>query len=71
MDESGGESDLVVRAPWIPYFNIQYYLGVDGISLSLVVLTGLRRRAGVPGVMEYRKAGQGLLSRSTCCCARA
>ena len=26
---------------WIPYFNIQYYLGVDGISLSLVVLTGL------------------------------
>ena len=28
-------------APWIPYFNIQYYLGVDGISLSLVVLTGL------------------------------
>ena len=28
-------------APWIPYFNIQYYLGLDGISLSLVVLTGL------------------------------
>jgi NADH-quinone oxidoreductase subunit M len=41
-DESGGgESDLVVRRPWIPYFKIQYYLGVDGISLSLVVLTGL------------------------------
>ena len=39
-DESGGESDLVVRRAWIPYFNIQYYLGVDGISLSLVVLTG-------------------------------
>ena len=39
-DESGGESDLVVRRAWIPYFNIQYYLGVDGISLSLIVLTG-------------------------------
>ena len=40
-DESGpGENDLVVRRAWIPYFNIQYYLGVDGISLSLVVLTG-------------------------------
>ena len=37
----GGEYDLVVRRAWIPYFNIQYYLGVDGISLSLVVLTGL------------------------------
>jgi NADH-quinone oxidoreductase subunit M len=41
IDESGGASDLVVRRAWIPYFNIQYYLGVDGISLSLVVLTGL------------------------------
>jgi NADH-quinone oxidoreductase subunit M len=41
VDESGGEADLVVRRAWIPYFNIQYYLGVDGISLSLVVLTGL------------------------------
>ncbi len=33
--------DLVVRRPWIPYFNIQYYLGLDGISLSLILLTGL------------------------------
>ena len=33
--------DLVVRRAWIPYFNIQYFLGLDGISLSLVVLTGL------------------------------
>jgi NADH-quinone oxidoreductase subunit M len=40
-DESGGEHDLVVRRAWIPYFNIQYFLGLDGISLSLVVLTGL------------------------------
>jgi NADH-quinone oxidoreductase subunit M len=40
-DETGGEGDLVVRRAWIPYFNIQYYLGVDGISLSLIVLTGL------------------------------
>ncbi len=40
-DEAGGEGDLVVRRAWIPYFRIQYYLGVDGISLSLIVLTGL------------------------------
>jgi NADH-quinone oxidoreductase subunit M len=40
-DETGGYGDLVVRRAWIPYFNIQYFLGVDGISLSLVVLTGL------------------------------
>jgi NADH-quinone oxidoreductase subunit M len=35
-----GRNDLVVRLPWIPAFNIQYYLGVDGISLSLLVLAG-------------------------------
>jgi len=40
-DESRGEGDLVVRRAWIPYFNIQYFVGMDGISLSLVVLTGL------------------------------
>ncbi len=36
-----GQFDLVTRRPWIPYFNIQYFLGLDGISLSLVLLTGL------------------------------
>ena len=36
-----GVDDLVVRRSWIPYFNIEYYLGLDGISLSLVLLTGL------------------------------
>ena len=29
-DESEGQNDLVVRRPWIPYFNIQYYLGSTG-----------------------------------------
>jgi NADH-quinone oxidoreductase subunit M len=41
-DESeGGTYDLMVRKAWIPYFKIQYFLGLDGISLSLVLLTGL------------------------------
>ena len=40
-EEGSARYDLVVRQPWIPSFNIQYYLGLDGISLSLVVLTGL------------------------------
>jgi NADH-quinone oxidoreductase subunit M len=35
-----GHNDLMVRKAWIPAFNIQYYLGLDGISLSLVMLTG-------------------------------
>jgi NADH-quinone oxidoreductase subunit M len=30
---------FVERLPWIPAFNASYYLGVDGISLPLIVLT--------------------------------
>ena len=33
--------DLVVRHPWIAEFRIEYYLGLDGISLALVLLTTL------------------------------
>jgi NADH-quinone oxidoreductase subunit M len=33
--------DLVVRHHWIAPFNIQYFLGLDGISLALILLTGL------------------------------
>ena len=32
---------FVERVPWMPTFNIQYAVGVDGISLPLVVLTTL------------------------------
>jgi NADH-quinone oxidoreductase subunit M len=36
-----GDIDLVGRYPWISRFNIWYYLGVDGISMPLIVLTTL------------------------------
>src|SRR5438045_1965450 len=38
----GAESrsmDWVARAPWIPQFNIEYFLGLDGISLALILMT--------------------------------
>jgi NADH-quinone oxidoreductase subunit M len=31
--------DYVSRQPWISRFNIDYFLGIDGISLALIVLT--------------------------------
>jgi NADH-quinone oxidoreductase subunit M len=40
LNAAGATADLMVRLPWIPAFNIEYYLGLDGISLSLVLLTG-------------------------------
>src|SRR5579862_8293154 len=31
--------DWISRYPWIARFNIDYYLGIDGISLPLILLT--------------------------------
>jgi NADH-quinone oxidoreductase subunit M len=46
----------IVRIPWVPSLGIQYYLAVDGISLILVVLTGIAAIAGVlfSWNIEYR-----------------
>jgi NADH-quinone oxidoreductase subunit M len=40
FDPASAEFQFVERYDWIRTFNIQYYIGVDGISLFLVVLTG-------------------------------
>jgi NADH-quinone oxidoreductase subunit M len=40
FNPASAEFQLVERHPWIPSFGIDYYLGVDGISLLLIVLTG-------------------------------
>src|SRR6202451_3902562 len=37
----------IVRAPWIPALGIEYHLAADGISLVLVLLTGVAAVAGV------------------------
>ena len=33
--------DLIVRRPWVSKFDVDYALGVDGISLAMVLLTAL------------------------------
>src|SRR6476469_2649341 len=40
FDSASPEFQLVERHLWIPAFGIDYYIGVDGISLLLIVLTG-------------------------------
>src|SRR5512138_2582058 len=37
----------VVQVPWIADLGIEYHLAADGISLTLVLLTGLAAVAGV------------------------
>jgi len=39
FDPASGEFQFVERRAWMPAFGISYHLGLDGISLMLVVLT--------------------------------
>src|SRR5437660_3863066 len=51
-----GEITTIAQVPWIPSLGIEYYLAVDGISLTLVLLTGLAAVAGIlfSWNIEYR-----------------
>jgi NADH-quinone oxidoreductase subunit M len=42
-----GGLQTIVDAAWIPQMGVRYHLAVDGISLTLLVLTGLASIAGV------------------------
>ncbi len=39
FDVATAAYQFVERMPWIPFFNSDYHLGVDGISLPLILLT--------------------------------
>ena len=39
MDRSAVSMQLIEKFPWIPAFNVQYQVGIDGLSAPLIVLT--------------------------------
>ncbi len=41
FDPSSASFQFVERAPWIPSLGVDYHLGVDGLSASLVLLTAI------------------------------
>jgi NADH-quinone oxidoreductase subunit M len=41
FDRSATGMQFVERVPWLPSFNIEYYLGIDGLSGPMVLLTAL------------------------------
>src|SRR4051812_32041597 len=45
--EAGAGLETIVDKPWIPGLGIHYYLAADGISLTLVLLTGLAAVVGI------------------------
>jgi len=38
-EKASAERDLHAKYPWISRFNIEYYLGADGISMPMILLT--------------------------------
>jgi NADH-quinone oxidoreductase subunit M len=42
-----GEIFTITRVPWIPTLGIEYHLAADGISLTLVLLTGIVAITGI------------------------
>src|ERR1035441_2268491 len=47
VDHRTGEMLTITRVPWVPSLGIEYRLAADGISLTLVLLTGIIAVTGV------------------------
>src|SRR5206468_1472608 len=47
LQSTPGEIQTIAKIPWIPSLGIEYHLAADGISLTLVLLTGLAAIAGI------------------------
>ena len=47
VEHRSGEMFTVTRVPWIPSLGIEYSLAADGISLTLILLTGIIAVAGI------------------------
>src|SRR6476660_3204276 len=52
FNAGSGDFQFVERHAWIPSFGIDYYVGVDGISLLLLVLTGFLTPLALLGSWE-------------------
>jgi NADH-quinone oxidoreductase subunit M len=53
LDPAQGTLQLVSNTPWIPEWGISYRVGIDGISLVMVLLTTLLMPVSVLGSWQY------------------
>lgn len=61
FDYANSGMQMQVSVPWIQSWNINYQLGVDGISLPLIVLTGLIFMLSMAASWSIKKAVRGYL----------
>ena len=62
FDSQNGSIQFYERAEWIPSFNITYILGVDGLSLPMVLLMALIGFIGIFVSWNIDKAVKGYFS---------
>ena len=62
FDPSDGSMQFMEKYEWIPSLNISYILGVDGLSLPMVLLTGMLFFIGVFVSWNIKKAVKGYFS---------
>ncbi len=62
LNLSNAGFQFVEKYPWIKIFNIEYFLGVDGISAPMVVLTGLLTFLSVFASWSINKAHKAYFS---------
>ena len=41
FDAASGELQFVERHPWVPFLGVEYFVGIDGLGLLMVLLTAL------------------------------
>jgi len=61
FDSSIADMQMLVELPWIKTWNVNYKLGIDGISLPLVLLTGLVSFLALLASTSITKAVKGYL----------
>src|ERR1700729_3759486 len=47
LEQQTGELVTVIRIPWVPSLGVEYHLAADGISMTLLLLTGIVAISGV------------------------
>ena len=61
FDYGTGEMQMQVSKPWISSWDIHYKLGIDGISLPLILLTGLISMVSMLAAFSIKKQVKGFL----------
>ncbi|MCH8328242.1 MAG: NADH-quinone oxidoreductase subunit M, partial [Candidatus Marinimicrobia bacterium] len=62
FDRTTADMQFTFLASWIPTFNINYHVGIDGLSMPLVFLTALLSFLSIVTSWKITKAPRGYFS---------